>query len=63
MSKKYGLLTVLTGVALGAAALFLSKKDNRAQAIKAVKKVEAAAKKAKTTVKKISKSSKKSKRK
>ena len=29
MAKKNGLVTLLTGVALGAAALFLSKEENR----------------------------------
>ncbi len=45
MKKSSGLFTFLTGVALGAAALFLSKKENRTAAQKEVDQVKAEAQK------------------
>lgn len=38
MSKKSGLFPLLTGVVLGAAAIFLSKKENREKTKKVVEK-------------------------
>jgi hypothetical protein len=47
MSKKgNGLLALITGVATGAAAVFFSKKENRAKTVKVVKKAKTSAKKA-----------------
>lgn len=52
MAKKSGLLTILTGVALGAAALFLSKKENREKTKKVAKAAVAKAKQIKAEYKK-----------
>ena len=52
MGKKSLLGTLLTGIALGAAALFLSKEENRAKATKVVKKSVAQAKKLEAEYKK-----------
>lgn len=52
MAKKTGLGTLLTGIALGAAALFLSKKENRVKAKKVVKTTIAKAKKLEAEYKK-----------
>lgn len=47
MSKKgKGLFTLIAGVAAGAAAMFLSKKENRVKTVKAAKKAKTTAKKA-----------------
>ena len=47
MAKKGGLLTLVTGLALGAAALFLSKEENREKTKKVAKVAVAKAKKIK----------------
>ncbi len=55
MSKKgKGLFTLIAGAAAGAAALFLSKEENRVKTVKAVKKAKTSAKKAVGTAKKKS---------
>ena len=52
MSKKgNGLFTLIAGVAAGAAAMFLSKKENRVKAVKVVKKAETSARRAVKTAK------------
>ncbi len=52
MSKKgKGLFALVAGVAAGAAALFLSKEENRVKTVKAVKKAKSSAKKAVKTAK------------
>ena len=52
MSKKgKGLLALITGIAAGAAAVFLSKEENRAKTVKAVKEAKTSAKKAVKTAK------------
>ncbi|MBT7183729.1 MAG: hypothetical protein HN912_02610 [Candidatus Pacebacteria bacterium] len=52
MSKKgKGLFALLTGVAAGAAAMFLSKEENRTKTVKAAKKAKTSAKKAVRTAK------------
>ncbi len=52
MSKKgRGLLALVAGVATGAAAMFLSKEENRTKTVKAVKKAKTSAKKAVKTAK------------
>lgn len=51
MAKKAGLGTLLTGIALGAAALFLSKKENREKTKRVAKKVVAKAQKLKSAYK------------
>jgi DUF438 domain-containing protein len=48
MAKKGGLLTLITGLALGAAALFLSKEENREKTKKVAKVAVAKAQKLKT---------------
>jgi hypothetical protein len=52
MAKKSGLGALIAGVALGAAALFLSKKENRIKATKAVKTAVTKAKKLEAEYKK-----------
>ncbi len=52
MAKKTGIGTLLTGLALGAAALFLSKKENRVKAKKVVAATVTKAKKLKADYKK-----------
>ncbi len=52
MGKKSLLGTLMTGIALGAAALFLSKEENRTKATKVVKKTVAQAKKLEAEYKK-----------
>ena len=63
MSKKNGLLTLLTGVALGAAALFFSKQENRKKAVDlahtAKKKAKSVVSVAKSEGKKVAKKTKK----
>lgn len=43
--KRGGLLALVAGLAMGAAALFLSKKENRTKVVKTAKKVAVSAKK------------------
>lgn len=53
MSKKgNGLFALIAGAAAGAAALFLSKEENRTKTVEAVKKAKTNAKKAVNTAKK-----------
>lgn len=52
MAKKSGLLTILTGVALGAAAMFLSKKENREKTKKIARSAVVKAKQIKAEYKK-----------
>ncbi|HYD35684.1 MAG TPA: hypothetical protein VD999_06455 [Vitreimonas sp.] len=52
MSKKGSLLTLVAGVAAGAAALFFSKKANREMAKKEIQKASTKVKQAKKEVKK-----------
>jgi len=63
MSKKSGLGSLLTGLALGAAAVFFSKKENRDNTVIAAKKAKTKAKRvvkiAKTEGKKVAKAAKK----
>jgi hypothetical protein len=54
--RKGGLLALVTGVAVGAAAMFFSKKENRTKTVRAAKK---AATKAKTAKRKAVSSAKK----
>lgn len=54
--RKGGLFALITGVAVGAAAVFFSKKENRTKTVKAAK---TAAKKAKTAKRKAVSSAKK----
>jgi hypothetical protein len=52
MSKQgKGLFALVAGVAAGAAAMFLSKEENRAKTVKAAKKAKTSAKKAVRTAK------------
>lgn len=46
-----GLFTLITGIAAGAAAMFLSKEENRVKTIKAAKKAKTSAKRAVKTAK------------
>lgn len=52
MSKKgKGLFALMTGIAAGAAAVFLSEEKNRAKTVKAVEKAKVSARKAVRTAK------------
>lgn len=48
MAKQKGLLTLLTGVAMGAAAMFLSKEENRQKTKKVILDATSSAKKVKS---------------
>ncbi|MBP7768866.1 hypothetical protein KA082_03470 [Candidatus Woesebacteria bacterium] len=52
MPKRGGLASILTGIALGAAALFLSKKENREKTKQVAKKIVSKAKKLEADYKK-----------